>query len=225
MSSTLRSPAVVSVLDRLHAQADEEDGPAGQRVRAREAAIGERLVQEQRYELYGEAPLAITREVGQFLHLLALSSAARRVVEFGCSLGVSTIYLAAALRDSGGGTLISSECHRRKIALAERNLAEAGLGDLIEFRGGDALHTLSDVAAPVDLLFLDGRNDFYLPVLRLLEGSLSPGALVVADLSAEDPDLLPYLEHVRDPSHGYFSTTVPLDDGVEVSVREKEPTT
>ena len=184
----------------------------------------ERLAQEQRYELYGEAPLAITREVGQFLYLLALSSTAKRVVEFGCSLGVSTIYLAAALRDSGGGTLISSERHERKIALAERNLTEAGLGDLIELRAGDALNTLSDIAAPVDLVFLDGRNDFYLPVLRLLEGSLSPGALVVADLSAEDPDLLPYLEHVRDPSQGWFSMTIPLDDGVAISAREKAPT-
>jgi hypothetical protein len=42
---------------------------------------------------------------------------------------------------------------------------------------------------------------------------------VVADLSADDPDLLPYLEYVRKPACGYFSMTVPLDDGVELSTR------
>jgi predicted O-methyltransferase YrrM len=84
-------------------------------------------------------------------------------------------------------------------------------------RVGDALKTLECLAGPVDLLFLDGRNDLYLPVLELVEPHLSPGTLVVADLSAEDPDLLPYLEHVRDSDSRYFSICVPLDDGVELS--------
>ncbi|MFI5004228.1 MAG: hypothetical protein ACHQE6_04370 [Solirubrobacterales bacterium] len=91
--------------------------------------------------------------------------------------------------------------------------------NVIELRAGDALETLADLPGAVDLLFLDGCNDLYLPVLRLVEPRLVSGALVAADLSARDPDLLPYLEHVRDPAHGYFSICVPLDDGVELSVR------
>ncbi len=55
VSSTLRSPAVASVLDRLHFLADAEDEPARQRVDEREAQLGgERLAQPQRYELYGD---------------------------------------------------------------------------------------------------------------------------------------------------------------------------
>jgi predicted O-methyltransferase YrrM len=138
-----------------------------------------------------------------------------------CSLGVSSIYLASAIRDCGGGTLVTSECDERKRELARQNLADAGLADLVELRAGDALHTLADIASPIDLVFLDGRNDLYLPVLRLLEPHLSPPALVVADLSAADPDLIPYLEHVRARTSGYFSMTVPLDDGVELSMRER----
>lgn len=217
MPATISSPSVTSVLDRLHAQADEEDPKAAQRVRAREAETGRRLAQEQRYELYGAAPLSIAREVGQLLYLLALSTRPRRIVEFGSSLGVSTIYLAAALRDRGGGTLITSEHHEQKVKLAQQNLTDAGLADLVELRYGDVLHTLADIAEPVDLVFLDGRNDLYLPVLRLLEPRLSPAGLVIADLSADDPDLLPYLAHVRDPACGYFSMMLPLDDGVELS--------
>lgn len=59
----------------------------------------------------------------------------------------------------------------------------------------------------------------HLPVIELVEPHLSSGGMVLADLSAEDPDLLPYLEYVRDPRHGYSSICVPLDDGVEVSAR------
>ncbi|MGP0103159.1 MAG: O-methyltransferase [Solirubrobacteraceae bacterium] len=220
MPSTLRSPVVANVLRRLHAQADDEDSLAAQRVRAREVEIGHRLVQDQRYELYGEAPLSITPEVGQLLYLLALSTRPRQIVEFGSSLGVSTIYLAAAIRDCGSGTLITSEYHAQKVKLASQNLADAGLADLVELRSGDALDTLENIAEPIDLVFLDGRNDLYLPILRLLEPRLLPSGLVVADLSANDPDLLPYLEYVREPACGYFSMTVPLDDGVELSARE-----
>jgi predicted O-methyltransferase YrrM len=68
-------------------------------------------------------------------------------------------------------------------------------------------------------LFLDGRNDLYLAVLRLLEPHLAPGALIAADLNTEDPDLLPYLEYIRDPDHGYQSIEIPLGDGVELSTR------
>ena len=98
MPSILSTPAVATVLDRLHATAQAADEPAKQRVQDREAELGTRLSQIQRYEIYGEAPLAIKRDVGELLYLLALSRQARTVVEFGASLGVSTLYLAAALR-------------------------------------------------------------------------------------------------------------------------------
>ena len=220
VASTLESPRVLGVLDRLFAQVESQDPPAKQRVRDREIELGGRLSQAQRYELYGEAPLAITREVGELLYVLTVSRRARSVVEFGCSLGLSTIFLAAGLRDiDGAGSLVTTELLSGKANTARENLTDAGLGDLVELRVGDALHTLADLAEPVDLLFLDGRNDLYLPVLRLLEPQLAPDALVAADLNAEDPDLLPYLEHVRDRAHGYFSVNLPLDAGVEVSVR------
>lgn len=219
MSSTLTSPAVSQVLGRLHRLADAEDEPARQRIRDREAQLGERLAQPQRYELYGDAPLAISREVAQLLYLLALNRGAPQIVEFGTSLGLSTIYLAAAVRDCGEGQLITCESNSRKALRAQEHLDSAGLNDLVELRLGDALQTLKSLTGTIDLLFLDGRNDLYLPVLALVEPHLAQDALIVADLSANDPDLLPYLEHVRDPQHRYFSICLPLDDGVELSVR------
>ncbi len=181
--------------------------------------MGHRLSQEQRYELYGHAPQAITREVGYLAYLLALGRAGRRVVEFGASHGASTIYLAAALRDSGGGAITTTERHPGKAETASRNLEDAGLRDLVELRVGDARQTLAGLTEPVDLLFLDGSNDLYLRVLELVEPRLGVNALVIADLSADDPDLLPYVRYVRTASNGYVSIEVPLASGVEVSAR------
>jgi predicted O-methyltransferase YrrM len=216
---TLRSASVAPVLDRIYAVAAREDEAAKARVRAREREVGRRLSQAQRYELYDDAPQAITREVGELAYVLALGEEGRRIVEFGASHGASTIFLAAALRDSGGGAILTTESHPGKAEAAHRNLADAGLRDLVELRVGDARQTLGTLAEPVDLLFLDGRNDLYADVLKLVEPLLRRNALVVADLSADDPDLLPYLRHVRAANHGYLSIEVPLGSGVEISVR------
>lgn len=208
------------VLDELHARAERDDPLAKRRVAEREAELGGRLTQPERYELYGDAPLAITREVGELLYLLTRVRRPRLVVEFGCSLALSTIYLAAAVCDGeAGGTVITTELLPEKANAARGNLAAAGLDDLVELRVGDALETLADPPGEIDVLFLDGRNDLYLPVLAAVEPNLAPDALLVADLNRDDPDLDPYLEYVRDPAGGYQSLAVPMADGVELSVR------
>lgn len=105
-----------------------------------------------------------------------------------------------------------------KAEAARSNLAAAGLADVVDLRLGDALQTLGDVRE-VDLLFLDGWNNLYLAVLDLLEPTLAPGALVVADLTEDDPEQVPYCERMHDPHGGYVTVDVPLDAGVVVSVR------
>ncbi len=219
MRSTLSSEAVTTLLGRLHAKASTEDKAAKQRVRARESELGGRLSAPQRYALYGNAPLAIAPDVGELFYLLALARRARRIVEFGASHGLSTIYLAAAIRDGGAGSLITTELLPSKAHTAAENLAEAKLEDLVEVRVGDALQTLKDLAEEVDLLVLDGRNDQYLAVLRLVEPCLAPDALIAADLGNDDPDLVRYQVYMRDPAHGYFSIELSPDAGVELSVR------
>jgi predicted O-methyltransferase YrrM len=165
-----------------------------------------------------EAWICVPREVGDLLATLVRATGARTVVEFGTSFGVSTVFLAAALRDTGGGTVITTELEPTKAAVAAGNLRRAGLEDLVDLRVGDALETLAEVPGPVDLLLLDGWSELYLPVLRVVEPRLRPGALVIAD----DTDMLPealvdYLDHVR--GEGYRSQHLPLGDGLEVSVR------
>jgi predicted O-methyltransferase YrrM len=192
-------------------------------VLARERELGRRVWGAERAEAYGGAPLSITPEVGELLCVLVLARRPGTVVEFGASHGYSTIHLAAAVRDLGSGRVITTEIEAEKAAAAQRNLAEAGLDDLVEMRVGDALATLEDVQE-ADLLFLDGWNDLYEPVVDLLEPRLSPGALVIADLSADDPDQITYVERMRAPESGYITVDVPLDAGVVVSVRTLQST-
>jgi predicted O-methyltransferase YrrM len=159
--------------------------------------------------------LAVSPETGVLLYMLARAIGARSIVEFGTSFGVSTLHLAAALRDNGGGRLISTEFEPSKIVHARENLAAAGLSDLVEIREGDALVTLArDLPEKIDLVLLDGAKPLYPMVLSLVEKRLRVGALIVADNADWCPD---YLARVRSPAGGYLS--VPFAADVEMSMK------
>jgi predicted O-methyltransferase YrrM len=163
--------------------------------------------------------IPISREQGEFLYVTARAIAAKNIVEFGTSFGVSTIYLASALRDNGAGIVIGSEIEPLKCDQASRNLDEAGLSKFSEVRLGDALETLREVPEPVDLLLLDGWKDLYLPVVKLLEPRLRPGAVVLADnIFTFRKGLRPYVEYMQSRDGRFISTTLPLGEGFEYSV-------
>ncbi len=165
-----------------------------------------------------EAYIPIAPEVGDLLYLTALAIGARRVVEFGTSFGISTLYLGAAMRTTGG-TAIGSENEPRKITAARDNVERAGLTPWVEIRAGDARETLADIDGPIDLLLLDGWKDLYLPILHLLKPKLRPGSVVMADnIHTFKRALAPYVAHMRDPANGFESTTLPIGSGVEYSV-------
>jgi predicted O-methyltransferase YrrM len=173
--------------------------------------------------LVGKAYLAITSKVGNLLYLTARAIDARHAVEFGTSFGISSIYLAAAMR-ANGGRFVGSEIEANKVAVARRNLDEAGLSAVSEVREGDAMQMLGDLAAPIDFVFLDGWKDLYLPVLELLKPKLRKGSVVVADNILSPPmfrkTLKHYVDYMHNPANGFVSTTLPLGAGIEYSVFE-----
>lgn len=218
--NTLTTAPVAPLLARLFEEADAAspaDSPAFASVPAEERA---RLMQSKSdyaflYAALKDYPLPVSRETGTLLYMLARSSGARSIVEFGTSFGLSTLHLAAALRDNGGGRLITTEFEPSKAARARRNLAEGGVADLVEIREGDALQTLAvDLPGTIDLVLLDGAKALYGDILSLLESCLRPGALIVADNADHCPE---YLARVRSPANGYLS--IPFGADVELSMR------
>jgi predicted O-methyltransferase YrrM len=218
--TTLTTTPLAPLLDRLFEEADASEAELET---AAAALSGEELARLMRSkteyrDFYGRLknmPLAVSRETGALLYMLARSSRARMIVEFGTSFGISTLHLAAALRDNGGGRLITSEFEPSKAARARHNLTTGGLVDLVEIREGDALQTLSiDLPDTIDLLLLDGAKSLYPEILSLVESRLRPGAVIVADNADHSPE---YLAHVRAPANGYVST--PFAEDVEMSVR------
>ena len=217
--NTLTVPPLSDLLPRLFAEADASDAACAaaksqlspaERLARVTSATGYRAYYAEAKDFY----LAVSRETGKLLYLLARAAQARSIVEFGTSFGISTLHLAAAVRDNGGGQVIGSEFEPAKAAKARENFAAAGLSDLIELREGDALETLATgLPQTVDMILLDGAKALYGPILRLLEPHLRARGLIVADNADLSKD---YLAHVR--GCGRF-VSLPFGKDVELSMK------
>lgn len=221
--TTLTTAPLAPLLDRMFAETEALDPP-------QVATAFAQLTPEERNQLsasateadyrkfYGLARdlyLAVSRDTARLLYMLVRSTGARSVVEFGTSFGVSTLHLAAGLRDNGGGRVVTTEFEPSKAARARENFSAGGLADLIELREGDARQTLAcDLPGQIDLVLLDGAKGLYPAVLSLLEEHLRPGALIVADNADRSPE---YLHRVRSTASGF--TSVPFAEDVELSMR------
>jgi predicted O-methyltransferase YrrM len=216
---SLSSGLVAEVLKRLHQEAEAADAPLMQTVASetsnREEMVSQ-LIKSESTDLKGVYQglagnfLSVSPRFGRFLYMCVRACKAKRIVEFGSSMGISAIYMAAALRDLGGGRLIGTELEPTKATRAQANVAAAGLADLVEFRAGDARETLkSGVSGDIDMVMLDGAFTLYLPVLNLLEPHLKPGALIIGENAFEEAS--GYIGYVRDPKNGYLSLPLPFE--------------
>jgi predicted O-methyltransferase YrrM len=221
MTNTLTSAQTAGVLARLFAAAEAQEAAHAEQEAAHSQdgappVPRETLTAQELADAMEDAYIPVSRAGGQLLYALTRAIRPATVVEFGTSFGISTIFLAAALIDNGAGQVISTELSTTKIERARQNLREAGVDGPATVLAGDARETLADVPGPVGLVLLDGWKDLYLPVLRLLEPKLAPGALVVAD-DTSFPSVKDYLAYVRDPAHGYVTVSFPVEDGMELS--------
>lgn len=218
--NSLEAPRIAATLDNLHRRAARDwivfaralPGVIG-------SMLGGKSLMEAAKPYLKDAYIPIDREQGRALYQFARARGARHIVEFGASFGISTIYLAAAVRDNGGGTVITTEMEPGKIARARANWSHAGVYKEIELREGDALETLRGIERPIDMLFLDGWKEACLPVLQLLEPALPSGACIFCDdMKGFRKTLKPYVNHVRSNPERYLSVELPLGDGLEFSV-------
>ena len=215
--TNLPDPKVASAVSRMYAEAEE------QRTRPRDPGVFERLenaTAQERADALSDVYMPVSPDAGRLLYSLVRATRPQTVVEFGMSLGLSGIHLAAAVKDNGSGRVVTTELSAAKIAAAKKNFDEAGVADVITVLEGDALQTLSTLDGPVGFVLLDGWKEFYLPVIKLLEPRLAPGTLVVAD-NTNMADTRPYVDYVRDPANGYVSVNFAgkENDTMEISCR------
>lgn len=224
MSSPLNDPKLEALLDRLHAKSDAQATETNAAFERREGEIS--IDQEGFYDndlrrFLADKLVALDRDKALFCYLLCRSLNAHRVVEAGTSYGISTLYLAAAVRDNQveNGVVIGTENESTKVEIARANFKEAGLSDFIDLREGDLRHTLQEIDGPVDFLLVD-IWEVAAAALELVSPYLRPGAIVACDNTTVDAaEYHDYFEFINNSANRFRSMTVPFDGGFELTVR------
>lgn len=169
--------------------------------------------------------VALEHDKALFCHRLCLAMRARRIVEIGTSYGVSTLYLAQAVRmvvraEGGTGVVIGTENEPAKAAAARENFRAAGLADCVDLREGDLRRTLLDLDEPIDLALIDIWPAMARPALELLTPKLRPGGILLVDNTENRPEIYrDAFEYIDDPAHGLLTQTLPFRGGLEMIVK------
>src|SRR5713226_4372596 len=216
-------PRIDALLDRLYAQsACQNEALASYfSARAEEGSLDWNAFDARTNQFLSDKLIALDREKAEFCYQICRALRATRVVEAGTSFGVSTLFLAAAVRNNLRGNLrgkgvegivIGTEYEPEKAKAARANFGEAGLSDLIELREGDLRETLADVGGPVDFMLIDIWTPMARPALELVARSLRNGAVVTCDNTAQFREAYSeYFDFVNDPANRLRTMTLPFE--------------
>jgi len=223
----LNDPKLERLLDRLHERSDAQTSAIREHRAERDRAIG-RAPEDQAAltkTFLADKLYALDRDKAEFCYQVCRAIDARRVVEMGTSYGVSTLYLAAAVRDNvhtggGSGVIIGTECAPVKARAARAHFEEAGLSSFIDLREGDLRDTLRQIGGPVDFVLFDIWLPMARPALELVAPHLRPRAVVVCDNTEIDRrGYSDYFAFINDPAQRFLTMTLPFSGGLEMSVR------
>ncbi len=176
----------------------------------------------------------VVPQTGALLHVLALACAARRIVEVGTAIGVSTLYLARAL--PADGKIVSFDIDPERQDAARTYLQRAGVADRCDLRLQDARDGLVQLeSGAYDVAFIDGTKTQYsdylerlLPLLRkdgmlivdnvLMGGTVAEGRSDEEWTSEQIKSARAFNERLLH-SEGLTGTVTPVGDGVLIAVK------
>ncbi|TAL29209.1 MAG: methyltransferase [Phenylobacterium sp.] len=221
--SVLSDPALQARIDALQANSVAQEAETNRYFgeRARKGDLDWDALDDAANAFMADKMVALEPVKAEFCAMLCRALRAKRVVEIGTSFGVSTLYLADAVRANGGGTVIATEYEPAKAAQARANFAAARVSDLIDLREGDLRETLRVIEGPVDFVLMDIWTEMARPAMELVHPHLRPGAIVVADNTGEffRHSYRHFFAFVNDPANGLKTMTLPFQGGLELVVK------
>jgi caffeoyl-CoA O-methyltransferase len=124
----------------------------------------------------------------RFLQMLLYALRPQNVLEIGTFTGYSAISMAAALPP--GGHIVTCEIDPRHAAIARRHIDASPYADRITIELGPALQTIARLEGPFDFVFLDADKVSYLHYLEAVLPKLGEHALIAADNTLWNGDVL-----------------------------------
>ncbi len=226
MTTVLNDPILEVLVARLHEHSKRQSKEMAAYFAARALEGGHAAPDDRiKKKFMSDKLVALDSDKAQFCYQICRALNAHRVIEAGTSHGVSTLYLAAAMRDNARANgekhlVIGTEYEPAKDQVARANFAEAGLDEFIDLREGDLRETLLDIGGPVDFMLIDIWTRMARPALELVAPHLSNGAVVICDnTEIYRAEYQEYFAFIADPTNRLRTMTLPFAGGLELTIR------
>jgi len=155
----------------------------------------------------------ISPETGKFLYQLILDRKIKTALEIGTSNGYSGLYLASALKKTGGH-LTTIESHKERHDLATKNFQQAKLTQYITQILGHAPEDLPRTNQKFDLLFFDATKYEHLSYLETLKPKLKNGSFIITDnILSHQKELASYTKALQ-ADKSFLSHLLNIDSGL-----------
>ncbi len=129
----------------------------------------------ERWHMYDSMTAEV--EVLEFLRALVTTLKPELVVETGTFLGVSTLWIAEALKHNGFGKVVTCEYDPVVFAKAREKIDASGLADWIEYHNTSSLEL--SVQGKIDLLFSDSDMSVREAEVRRFLPQMNPHGLIL----------------------------------------------
>lgn len=181
-----------------------------------------------------------------FLSLLVKLKGAKNALEIGTSNGYSGIWLAQALKKTGG-KLTTIEFWDNRLDVAVENFKKAGMNDIVQTRLGQAVMILEEMFVEIypgknpddiddkafsnaardhaeklfDFVFIDANKSEYIKYFKLIHPMLQKGGVIVADnILSHYKKVEPFVQAITS-NPNYQSQLIPIDTGMLVACKIK----
>ncbi len=200
---------ILSVIDELQKRSDYEEEHK------------EELLEKNRM-------LAITRNTGEFYHLLLKSISAKRILEIGLSHGYSTLWFADAILSEtpSKSRIVTVENDSSKIKFAQENFRRTGIENVVIIKQGDAIEILNEMLEEFkttqkpffDFVFLDADKKNSIKYFEMCLPMLRKNGIIAADNVLDMKEMEEYAKYVKNRSD-IQTVTLPIGWGQEVSIK------
>lgn len=160
----------------------------------------------------------ISRVTAEFLYNLIVDSNAKNVVEVGTSNGYSGIWLAKALKKTGG-KLTTIEFYDKRLDVAKENFKKCGVADIIETKRGDGATMLEYLPEDfkIDVAFVDANKSQYIKFFHLIDSHLNVGGYLACDnVISHAAKVQDFLADI-DNNPNYENVVLPLPAGLSLA--------
>lgn len=160
----------------------------------------------------------ISYEIGMFLNMIIKNKNIKNVLEIGTANGYSTIWIAEALKETGGLITtfeISIPSHKE----AQENFKNFKLNKFIDSRFESFLD--SKINKKFDLIFIDGQKNRTLDFFNKAKKLIKKDSIIIVDdvikFKNKMPEFYKYIEKQKE--FYYVIIPIDVDDGIMMITR------